>query len=278
MAADGKAQARYGRRPGPEVQLKTRRWGAPSATATVCLHGVSHNGGVFEALGARLAQRGHAVLAVDLRGHGQSPREPPWNTATHVRDVLDTVDALGIERATWIGHSFGGRLAAALALEAPELTQRVTLLDPGMDVSPARALRGAEIDRLDWSFATAEGALAAMLSSPFMVAPDREAVAAWVRSDVVVGADGRYRFSVCPPAAVVIWSEVVLPPAPVARVPTLLVGAEASLIDHAGQARRYREALGEQLTAVTVPGGHNVFWESHAETTAAIEAFLEASA
>lgn len=259
------------------MQLKTRRWGAPSATATVCLHGVSHNGGVFAALGAHLAQRGHAVLAVDLRGHGQSVREPPWDTATHVRDVLDTLAALGIERATWVGHSFGGRIAATLAVEAPELAERLILLEPGLEVSPERALQGAELERLDWSFATVDGATAAMLASASMVAPDREAVASWVRDDVAAGPDGRYRFSVSPAAAVVAWSEVVLPPPPVAPVPTLLLGGESSPVDGAAQALRYRDALGQLLTAVTVAGGHNVLWESAAETMAAIEAFLDAT-
>lgn len=258
------------------MQLKARRWGASSATAVVCLHGVSHSGRVFETLGARLAQRGHAVVAVDLRGHGQSPREPPWNTATHVRDVLDTANALGVERATWIGHSFGGRLAATLAAEAPELTERVVLLEPGLAVPPERALRGAELERLDWSFATVEAALNAMLSSAMMASPDREAVTSWVRGDVVAGSDGRYRFSVCPAAAVVAWSEVVLPPPPVAPVPTLLLGAEMSPSDVGGLERRYREALGQRLTAVRVQGGHNVLWESGGETAAAIETFLEA--
>jgi pimeloyl-ACP methyl ester carboxylesterase len=239
------------------------------------LHGVSHNGGVFEGLAADLAERGHFVVGVDLRGHGESLREPPWNAATHVGDVLDTVDALGIQRATWVGHSFGGRLAAMLAVEAPELTKGAALLDPGLEVPPGRALQGAEIERLDWSFATVDGALSAMLSSTSMVAPDRAAVASWVRSDVSVGPDGRHRFSFCPSAAVVAWSEVVLPPPPVARVPTLLLAAEVSLTDPSVQARRFRDELGNLLTTVVVPNGHNVFWESAAETTAAVEAFLE---
>jgi lipase len=256
------------------VQLKARHWGAPTAAAVVCLHGVAHSAGVFEPLGARLAQHGHSVLAVDLRGHGESLREPPWNAATHVHDVLDTVASLEIERVTWVGHSFGGRLAATLALEAPELTERVVLLEPAFDVAPEHALQSAEIERLDWSFATADGALSATLSSGSMVAPDRDAVAAWVRRDVAAGPDGRYRFSVCRSAAVVAWSEVVLPSPPVAPVPTLLLSAELSVVDGDRQARRYREALGEQLVAVTVPGGHNVLWESAGQTAAAIETFL----
>ena len=111
-----------------------------------------------------------------------------------------------------------------------------------------------------------------------MVAPDHEAVAASVQERPPQGPDGRYRFSFCPSAAVVAWSEVVLPPPPIARVPTLLLAAEMSLTGASAQTRRYRDALGELLTVVTVPNGHNVLWESAAETTAAIETFLERDA
>jgi pimeloyl-ACP methyl ester carboxylesterase len=256
------------------MRLKTRSWGVPGTGSLVCLHGVAHTGAIFEGLGRQLSARGTSVVALDLRGHGGSLREPPWNTATHVRDVLDTVEALGIERATWVGHSFGGRLVAELAAAAPERTERLVMLDPGLEVSPARALQAAEIERLDWNFATPDGALNAMLSGFSMVAPDRELVAKWVREDVVEGPDGRYRFSFCPGAAVVAWSEVTLPAPPIAPVPTLMLAAERGLEGHAELGRRYRETLDGMLTTVIVPHGHNLLWESPDETIAAIEKFV----
>jgi len=260
------------------MQLKTRRWGAPDGNAVVCVHGVSQHGGVFEGVGQRLAARGCSVVAVDLRGHGDSRLEPPWDTEAHVADLLETLDALEVERATWIGHSFGGRLAAALAAHSSDRVERLVLLDPGLEVAPERALQSAEIERLDWSFATVDGAVNALLSSVSMVAAPRDVVTAYVNDDVREGPDGRYRFRFCPSAAVVAWSEVTLPAPPIAAVPTLLVQAEVSLGDRAAQARRYEEALGDRLTAVVVPNGHNVLWESPVETIEAIERFLDSSA
>lgn len=256
------------------MRLKARWWGPPGADAVVCLHGIAHHGGVFQGLGERLAARGRSVLAVDLRGHGDSGREPPWNTRTHVADVLETVDAEGIERTTWIGHSFGGRLAAVAVAQAPERAERLVLLDPGLGIPASRALQGAEIDRLDWSFATVDGAINALLSSDTMVAPPREVVAAFVRDDVRKGPDGRFRFRFCPSAAVVAWSEAALPPPPIARLPTLLVRAEVTLVDPSAHEQRYREALGDLLTFTIVPHGHNLLWESPSETIGAIEEFL----
>jgi pimeloyl-ACP methyl ester carboxylesterase len=254
--------------------LRTRRWGPEQSDCVVCVHGVAQHGGIFGDLGDRLAGQGHSVVAVDLRGHGDSGREPPWNTEAHVADLFETLDSLGIERATWVGHSFGGRLVAAATAAAPERTEALALLDPGFEVNPAQALQSAEIERLDWSFATAEGALNAVLSNGATVAPDRELVAAYVNDDIRKGPDGRLRFRFSPSAAVVAWNEVTLPAPPITRVPTLLIIAEVSLILAGALKPRYREALGDLLTEVTVPNGHNLLWESREETISAIEGFL----
>lgn len=257
------------------MKLNTRRWGPVEESSVVCIHGVAQHGAVFKEVGERLARSGHPVVSVDLRGHGESGNEPPWNLDTHVRDVEETVRALGIEQATWVGHSFGGLVAAALAAESPELTQSLALLDPGLAVPPERALRSAEIERLDWSFATVDGAVNALLSNEAIVASPRDVVAAFVNDDVRKGSDGRFRFSFCPSTVVVAWSEMTLSPPPIAQVPTLLVIAETPLYDGSRQQRRYEEELGGLLSKVEVPNGHNVLWESPQETIGAVERFLE---
>ena len=254
--------------------LKNRRWGPEKGECVVCVHGVAQHGGIFAELGRRLVAAGHSVVSVDLRGHGDSGREPPWNTETHVEDLYETLDALGVERASWVGHSLGGRLAAAAVASAPERTQRLVLLDPGLEISPQRALRGAEIERLDWSFATVDGAINALLSNESMTAPDPDVVEAYVRDDVRKGPDGRFRFSFSPAAAVVAWSELTLPAPPIASVATLLVWPDTSLAQKSEIERRYREALGDELSVATVPNGHNMLWESPGETIAAVERFL----
>jgi lipase len=256
--------------------LHTRRWGFPRAEAVVCIHGAAQHAGVFEPLGKRLAARDQFVVAVDLRGHGESGREPPWNTESHVEDVLATMDELGIEHATLIGHSYGGLVAATLAASAEGRVDRLVLLDPGIELPPAQALKYAEIDRLDWSFSTPEGALNALLSSDRIVAAPRETVAAFVTDDVQPGPDGLLRFSYSPATAVVLWSEVTRAAPPIAQLPTLLVRPASSFIDRRAQDRRYRDALGPALTVAPVPNGHNVLWEAPTETALAIESFLDA--
>jgi lipase len=256
--------------------LRTRRWGSRLAEPVICVHGLTQHGGVFEGFAEGLCESGFQVVSVDLRGHGGSGREPPWNTETHVADLLETVDSLDIVRAAWIGHSFGGRLIAALAAQVLERVEALALLDPGLGVPPAHALKSAEIDRLDWSFASVDGAVNALLSAGTVVAAPREVVAAYVADDVRRGSDGRLRFSHSPAAVVVAWSEATLPSPPIAPVPTLLVRPVSSAVHSRAEDRRYRDALGSRLTMAAVPHGHNVLWESPAETTAAIADFLAA--
>jgi len=256
------------------MRLKTRSWGPLGGDRILCVHGVAQHGGIFERLGRQLGDEGRRVTAVDLRGHGGSGPEPPWNVGTHVEDLLATLDAEGEGAATVIGHSFGGLLAASLAARASERVRQLVLLDPAMGLPPAYVLKSAEMDRLDWSFATVHGAVNALLANDKVVAAPKEEIAAFVRGDLRPGGDGRLRFSFCPSAVVAAWSEMTLPGPVPAPLPTLIVRPVASPIPSAPEDKRYREALGSLLTLRAVPNGHNVLWEAPTEVAAAVSEFL----
>ncbi len=89
-----------------------------------------------------LANAGLRVLAVDLPGFGDAPvsaqQDAPWN------DVLATMDALGIERATLVGNSLGGLVAQRVAVLAPERVQALVLVSSGASgIPPSPALQAA---------------------------------------------------------------------------------------------------------------------------------------
>jgi lipase len=238
----------------------------------VCVHGVGQNGTIFEELSDRLAGKGAEVISLDLRGHGRSLREPPWDAETHVRDLAATSAALGVDPAIWIGHSYGARLIAALAAANPSLVRGMVLLDPPTDVPPDHAIERVEVERLDWSFDTYDGAVGALLG--FSVPPSaRPAIEAYVKKDLVRGPDHRLRFNFSPGAAVVAWSDMVHPHPVVGEVDALVVRPSSGPYATAS-AERYRELFGPRVKVVSVPNGHNVLWESPEETGAAIEDFL----
>jgi pimeloyl-ACP methyl ester carboxylesterase len=61
---------------------------------------------------------------------------------------------------------------------------------------------------------------------------------------------------------------------PIAQLPTMLVRPAQSFVDSSAHDRRYRESLGDLVEIGTVPGGHNLLWESPEETSLAIAEFL----
>lgn len=70
------------------------------------------------------------VIAPDLVGFGYTERPAAirYDLNTWVTQALATLDALGIERAHVIGNSFGGALALAMAIRAPERIDRLVLM------------------------------------------------------------------------------------------------------------------------------------------------------
>jgi lipase len=252
------------------VTLNTYEWGDPGAPLLVCLHGVTSYGGRFAALAGRLADRYH-VVAPDLLGHGHSDREPPWDVDAHLAAVLSTVPDGPV---VWVGHSFGGRLAAELAARDPGRVERLVLLDPALQVLPNVALDMAELERPDVSFATVEEAVDLRYDTGRVSLAPRDAVIESDRGHLEPGPDGRLRYRYCKSTVIAAWSIMASPPPPPAAVPTLFVLGADSWLTVDEQVEAYRAALGDLVRVVTVPGGHTVYWDALDETSAALAAFL----
>jgi lipase len=254
--------------------LSHREWNPDGAAAVICVHGIAQRGAIFDAMAERLAAGGWRVVAVDLRGHGSSPADPPWTIAAHVADLTESLESLGLESAAWVGHSFGARLCAELAAESPHRVSALALLEPAFDVPAARARQAAVIEAMDWSFATVAGATNAVLAAETSRGAPADAVAEYVREDVSVDEGGRYRFSHSGAAVAGSWEAMTGPNPAIAACPTLLLRAAESHLDWSRTEARYRQALGPLLSSETVPGGHNVLWSASPATISTVECFL----
>ena len=125
--------------------LANQSWGSnDDGPDMVCVHGVSQRGLVFARLAGELAAAGHHTIAVDLRGHGASSHAPPFDIAAHVADVVETATTTGVGAATWIGHSFGGRVLAGLAARFPKRVGALVLIEPVLRIAPELARRSVE--------------------------------------------------------------------------------------------------------------------------------------
>jgi len=104
----------------------------PDGPAIVVLHGtVSSALDPYAALAGPLSRLGRALF-VDRPGHGYSTRDPARDVtlAGQAEAVVGVLDRLGIGRAVLVGHSFGGAVAAALAVLRPERVAGLVLLAP----------------------------------------------------------------------------------------------------------------------------------------------------
>jgi pimeloyl-ACP methyl ester carboxylesterase len=112
---------------------------AGTGPAVVLVHGMVNSSRHWEAVAKRLAER-YTVIAPDLVGHGDSatPRGD-YSLGAHAAVIRDLLSALGIERATMVGHSLGGGVAMVYFWQFPERVERLALVSSGglgPDVSP----------------------------------------------------------------------------------------------------------------------------------------------
>jgi lipase len=257
------------------MRLHVHEWGDAGAPPVVCVHGVSAHGRRFRKLAEeRLAAR-YRVLAPDLRGHGASEHDPPWNIETHLDDLRETLDEAGIGASAWIGHSFGGRLVLELAAREPERIHCAVLLDPAIQILPHVGYDFAQEAARDHAFGSAEEAIEARLTSGALT--PREFLEEEAREHLALSPDGRLRWRYSRAAVATMYSELCRePPPPVALegIPTLLVDASQFGLVREEQLEEYERELGAGLEIVGVIGGHIVYWDAFAETAGAVEKFL----
>ncbi len=95
------------------------------------LHGITNSSQTWERV-AGLLRRRFTLVAPDLLGHGESatPRGD-YSLGAHASGVRDLLGALGHDRVTVIGHSFGGGIAMQFAYQFPERCERLVLVSSG---------------------------------------------------------------------------------------------------------------------------------------------------
>jgi pimeloyl-ACP methyl ester carboxylesterase len=122
---------------------------AGSGPPVVLVHGMVNSSRHWEGVAARLADR-YTVIAPDLIGHGDSatPRGD-YSLGAHAAVIRDLLSALGVGRATIVGHSLGGGVAMVFFWQFPHRVERLGLVSSGglgREVSPllrSAALPGA---------------------------------------------------------------------------------------------------------------------------------------
>jgi pimeloyl-ACP methyl ester carboxylesterase len=128
------------------LRLHYLDWGAATRPPLILLHGIARHAHTFDHLAADLA-RDHHVIALDMRGHGDSAWSPEgaYLVEDYVKDLEGLVMQLGLRRVTLLGNSTGGRVVQVFAGLHPDLVERLVVEDVGperpQDIADAFARR-----------------------------------------------------------------------------------------------------------------------------------------
>lgn len=252
----------------------------------ILMPGLSANARCFDGLVAAGLADHFRLLALDLRGRGQSDKPADGYTmANHAADVIGLLDALALEQVVLGGHSFGGLLTMYTAAHYPDRVSNLIILDAAGELHPAvRELIKPSLARLEQTAPSWDHFIKQMKAQPFLEGEWDESLENYYRADVEILPDGTVKSRSNPQA---IWQaadlaidepwETVLTQI---KQPTLMIRAPddygpAPVVPYENAMRtvnairncRYVEARGNHMTML--------FTDKAARIVEAITAFLE---
>jgi pimeloyl-ACP methyl ester carboxylesterase len=95
------------------------------------LHGFASSTYTWEKIIPYLTGQGYHVWALDMKGFGWSdkPKHAKYDTITLMQEVNTWMDVMGLKDVVFVGNSLGGAIAILMALEHPDKTDRIVLID-----------------------------------------------------------------------------------------------------------------------------------------------------
>lgn len=111
----------------------------PEQPTLVMVHGVLNDHSVWAFQSRHMANQAWNVLAIDLPGQGKSTGQPPASVQAAAQTVWALLDALKVQKAALMGHSFGSLICLQASSEQPDRVSHLVLAGTAspMRVSPA---------------------------------------------------------------------------------------------------------------------------------------------
>lgn len=230
---------------------------SPHAVVLVHGAGADHSHWPVELTG----MPGYTVYCLDLPGHGRSTGRGRLSVADYAAAVAAFVDKRGLSRVTLCGHSMGGAIVQALALDHPAWLDAIVLVGSGARLKVMPAL----LEQLATDFPAAVDVLCQALFGPAtpsaMIAAERERYLTtdWrlVRDDLLA----------CDAFDITArLSEIA--------TPTLVVTGDADVMTPVKYGQFLKDSIPGAHMAVIAGAGHMVAREKPIEFISAVSAFL----
>lgn len=110
------------------VKLYSETLGESGAPPLVILHGLLGSGKNWATVAKQLVAH-YQLHLLDLRHHGRSPQVAPMDYTAMAEDVVGWMSDAGLEQASLLGHSMGGKVAMAVACRFPVWIERLMVVD-----------------------------------------------------------------------------------------------------------------------------------------------------
>ena len=125
-----------------DVELFIQEMGSSNGPVILFIHGTAAWSGLWRETMTPLAEAGYRCIAIDIPpfGFSERPSSPSYGNTDQARRIVALMDALEIERAILLGHSFGGGATMETALMIPERIEALILADVGglnLNLQPA---------------------------------------------------------------------------------------------------------------------------------------------
>lgn len=264
-------------------RLAALSWGSSSAPTWLALHGWLDNAASFSRLAPRLVNTlGVRIVALDFRGHGYSASLAQSSSGSqdialwdYCHDVLDVMQALGLEQVSLLAHSMGAAVSCLLASALPERVKQLMLLDGlGALSTPSEATadqlgKGLLAHRRPASdpprYSGLESAVAARVAGG--VTPiDADTARPLVARNSYTGSDGgcylRTDRRLMKPSLVRFTPDQVLALLSAIHCPVLLIEGDEGILGNRPWAERCRGAV-KDLSRHVLAGGHHLHLEKH---------------
>jgi esterase len=115
-----------------DLRIHYLDWGNAAKPPMILIHGIARHAHTFDHIAPHFARDYH-VLAIDIRGHGDSNWDPKGDylVEDHVKDLEGLVKRLKLTHITMLGNSTGGRVVQVFAGTHPDLVAKLVVEDVG---------------------------------------------------------------------------------------------------------------------------------------------------